>query len=283
MFIYKISNDINDKVYIGRTTRTLNLRWKEHIKSLEKGDTRQIYCAMRKYGIEHFTIEPIYECDNLDELVKAEYILCKQYSAYENGYNMTEAGETNPMEFEKSKESHDSKMRSDIVRSKISKKMKEVREKSKEYIYIHKGKEQKRIDPINLPVFIEEGWEEGTIKGKIRLHNTDGKETTVFPDDLDIYLSNGWILGGKSHRISAEHREKLNSSHHVTEQFRIEQSQRLKRFYELNPNWKTRSKHPVIIINPENPLDIYEFNSCSDLVKYCSLPKYIASAGIVSR
>lgn len=283
MFIYKISNDINNKVYIGRTTRTIKQRWKEHLQSLNAGDCRQIYAAMRKYGVEHFKIEPIYECDNLDELVQAEYTLCKQYRAYTDGYNMTEAGEINPMECEKAKETHNYRMKSIAVRSKISATMKKVREKSKNYIYIHKDKEQKRIDPSDLQTFINNGWEEGTIKGKIRLHNIEGKETTVFADEVDSYLTNGWIRGGKPNRISLEHRKKLNSSHHLTEQFKKDQSERLKEFYASNPHWKTKSKHAVIIINPKDSTELYEFDSCLEFVRSTCLPDYIAKAGIVGQ
>ena len=31
-YIYKIINDINDKIYIGQTIRTIEERWKEHLK-----------------------------------------------------------------------------------------------------------------------------------------------------------------------------------------------------------------------------------------------------------
>ena len=59
-YIYKIVNDINGKIYIGQTTRTIQERWKEHIKeSLGTRANHPIYRAMRKYGNEHFQIHLI--------------------------------------------------------------------------------------------------------------------------------------------------------------------------------------------------------------------------------
>ena len=46
-FIYKITNTINDKVYIGKTTRTIEERWKEHLNSIKDKDFK-IYRAFRK-------------------------------------------------------------------------------------------------------------------------------------------------------------------------------------------------------------------------------------------
>ena len=63
-YIYKISNDINDKVYIGKTCETVNSRFKEHLRDYKKDteENRPLYRAMNKYGIEHFSIEQIDEC-----------------------------------------------------------------------------------------------------------------------------------------------------------------------------------------------------------------------------
>lgn len=69
MFIYLITNKVNGKYYVGRTTRTIEARWKEHIKCMNSGDNRHLYLAMRKYGLENFIIEELYKCVSLDELI----------------------------------------------------------------------------------------------------------------------------------------------------------------------------------------------------------------------
>lgn len=94
-FIYKITNDINDKVYIGQTSLTVEHRFKEHLIKAH-GLERQnlpLYNAMRKYGVEHFQVETIEETDNLNE--REKYWIA-QYNSYENGYNATIGGEGCP-------------------------------------------------------------------------------------------------------------------------------------------------------------------------------------------
>ena len=66
-YIYKITNDINGKSYIGKTEKNnIQERWKDHLIDYKKRRTekRPLYSAMNKYGIEHFHIEQIEETDN---------------------------------------------------------------------------------------------------------------------------------------------------------------------------------------------------------------------------
>lgn len=90
-YIYKISNDVNNKVYIGLTTRSLEQRWKEHT-IYNINDDSLIHRAMRKYGVEHFFIELIEECEN-NMLQEKEKYWIKYYNSYQCGYNMTLGGE----------------------------------------------------------------------------------------------------------------------------------------------------------------------------------------------
>ena len=48
-YIYKITNLINNKIYIGQTIRDVQIRWKEHLRSK---DEAPIHKAIRKYGKE---------------------------------------------------------------------------------------------------------------------------------------------------------------------------------------------------------------------------------------
>lgn len=101
-FIYKITNDINNKVYIGQTTLTLDQRFRSHIHDCMSGkariEKRPLYEAMLKYGIQHFQIEPLEEVTDecLDE---REIFYIKQYNSYlgfpnSNGYNATLGGQS---------------------------------------------------------------------------------------------------------------------------------------------------------------------------------------------
>ena len=92
--IYKIINHLNDKVYIGKTIRSIQIRWKEHKQDcFNKEKDNKLYRAMRKYGLENFSIEIIE--DNIEEKIigekEREYI--QKYNSYYGGYNSTLGGE----------------------------------------------------------------------------------------------------------------------------------------------------------------------------------------------
>ena len=93
-FIYKIINDINDKVYIGKTLSSIEERFKQHKKdSLKESEQiRPLYRAMRKYGIEKFHIEKVEECP-LEILSDREKYWIEFFSSYKNGYNATIGGD----------------------------------------------------------------------------------------------------------------------------------------------------------------------------------------------
>lgn len=92
--IYKIYNDINDRLYIGKTISTLNKRFSDHKKDRKyrKFEKRPLYRAMNKYGEEHFYIELIEECE-LDCLSSRECYWIEYYDTYRNGYNATRGGD----------------------------------------------------------------------------------------------------------------------------------------------------------------------------------------------
>ena len=85
--IYKITNKINGKVYIGETIRPLNTRWNRHLSNARSGKKEHLYCSMREYGIENFSIEEIDRCPNdVRFAVETSYII-KYNSLEPNGYN----------------------------------------------------------------------------------------------------------------------------------------------------------------------------------------------------
>ena len=53
LIIYKIKNNINEKVYIGLTTCTLQYRWQKHLaESKNEKNKKHLYKSIRKYGLE---------------------------------------------------------------------------------------------------------------------------------------------------------------------------------------------------------------------------------------
>lgn len=93
-YIYKISNDINNHLYIGKTGRTIQDRFNEHLRNSKKEyKNRPLYDAMNKYGVEHFYIEKIDECETDKEASEKEIYWISYYNTYKKGYNATLGGD----------------------------------------------------------------------------------------------------------------------------------------------------------------------------------------------
>lgn len=97
-YIYKITNDINGKIYIGKTEHVNpEDRWREHLKDYKKErcEKRPIYEAMKKYGTEHFHFEVIEETDSIEERETYWINELRTYVGFEecNGYNATLGGD----------------------------------------------------------------------------------------------------------------------------------------------------------------------------------------------
>ena len=91
-YIYKITNTINGKMYIGKTELTIEKRFQQHCKDSQrdKMSNRPLYKAMRKYGVEFFSIEEIEETDSPEE---REIYWIQFYGTFKNGYNATMGGD----------------------------------------------------------------------------------------------------------------------------------------------------------------------------------------------
>lgn len=94
-YIYKVTNVINNKVYIGQTTDTLEKRWKRHINSAKKGSNLYFHRALIKYNINNFKIENIDQAQSKKELNDKEKYWIAYYKSYvkDFGYNLTKGGE----------------------------------------------------------------------------------------------------------------------------------------------------------------------------------------------
>lgn len=94
MYIYKITNHINSKIYIGKTIN-IEKRWYKHKYLAEKSKiNRHLYNSMRKHGINNFLISVIEEC--LDDIAneREKYWIKTLNSTDRNiGYNSTIGGD----------------------------------------------------------------------------------------------------------------------------------------------------------------------------------------------
>ena len=94
--IYKITNTITGKEYVGQTTRDISARWREHKSKSSPSDGSYLHNAIAKYGESNFTIEEIDNCP--DEIINEKEIewISILNTYYPNGYNLTVGGEGNP-------------------------------------------------------------------------------------------------------------------------------------------------------------------------------------------
>ena len=88
--IYKITNKLNNKIYIGQSNN-ITRRFSEH---QTKGGSSRIPVdeAIQKYGKENFSFEIIEECP-LDKLNERESYWINYYDAVVNGYNCSIGGD----------------------------------------------------------------------------------------------------------------------------------------------------------------------------------------------
>lgn len=105
--IYKITNKINNKIYIGQSI-DIERRWRAHKTepfNINSDNYNTVfYKAIRKYGIDNFTFEVIEECSK-DKLNEREEYWINYYNSYvnaeeSNGYNMTLGGDNYPRTYD---------------------------------------------------------------------------------------------------------------------------------------------------------------------------------------
>lgn len=92
MWIYKITNIQNNKVYIGQTIRPIEQRFHRHINDAMNNILDTHFArAIRKYGKDSFIIEEIDTAQTQDELNQKEQYWIRYYDAVNKGYNETDA------------------------------------------------------------------------------------------------------------------------------------------------------------------------------------------------
>ena len=131
-YIYKHTNKVNGKVYIGQTCRTPTARWgngKGYVTS------PHMHAAIQKYGWENFTHEILYEVSTVEEANKLEIELIKQYKANDPafGYNLQDGGKNG--------------LQSDETKAKI--RAKQLGSNNSFYGHKHSEETKKRISEAN--------------------------------------------------------------------------------------------------------------------------------------
>lgn len=141
MIIYKCTNKLNGKSYIGQTIQKFSRRKQMHLlyATNEKYYGKfncQFYQAIRKYGKDSFDWSIIAECDNIQELNDKEKYYIEFYDTMKNGYNLTTGGE-NFIRTQETKDKYSELFKGRIVSEETRKKLSEAR-KGKKFTEEHK-------------------------------------------------------------------------------------------------------------------------------------------------
>jgi group I intron endonuclease len=97
-YVYKITNLINGKLYIGKADDVVE-RWQKHLSDTRTMRGFILHNAIRKYGKENFDISVIEECESEEKALEREMFWIAEYKTnickYGNqfGYNLTDGGE----------------------------------------------------------------------------------------------------------------------------------------------------------------------------------------------
>ena len=93
-FIYKITNKLTKKCYIGSTKHNPEIRWKQHLQSINKNTgCPALKDAVKKYGVDNFKFEVLIICFDEDRYIYEKQYIKKFNSQVPNGYNILEGGE----------------------------------------------------------------------------------------------------------------------------------------------------------------------------------------------
>jgi group I intron endonuclease len=99
MLIYCVKNKINGKEYIGLTTRSVDIRWKQHLYESNKVDSWEyktpLGSAIKKYGKEGFDISTLKHCNSIEDMKQSEREIIETRKSHVSvgGYNVTKGGD----------------------------------------------------------------------------------------------------------------------------------------------------------------------------------------------
>lgn len=127
-YIYKITNKINGKIYIGKTSKTIQERFESHCKMSRKKDKRcsLIHFSMIKNGIDNFSVIQLCNCKTDEQANKMEIFFIKQYNTMDKsiGYNVSPGGDgcdlSNPVILQKLKDKTKEAMSKPEVKAKAA-------------------------------------------------------------------------------------------------------------------------------------------------------------------
>ena len=186
MFIYCITNKINNKKYVGLTTKPIKLRFYYHKYLAEHNKGYYLHAAMRKYGVENFEIEKLDTAKNIEELKEKEIEYIKKLDTFRNGYNLTEGGDHNV-----NKGFTLAFIQDEIVRVPVEYfNTHDLIHPNKNKITVIKNNIKRRINTSDLEFYEKTGWV-STNKNFTTVKLEDGTVTKIKSRDFDKNIHQG--------------------------------------------------------------------------------------------
>ena len=233
MVVYRITNKINGKVYIGKTTLSAAQRWRHHCKAARAGSPVYLYRAIRKYGADSFALEPLYTAKTEKELNAMEtfFIIMHQSHLRENGYNGTLGGTGGPQteeirrkmrgawtperKLEWSDRRRGVKLSAETCKaigdSKRGVKNPWFGKKRPDVIAaMHRGLREKPISVETRERMSQAAKARGSNTTGLKWMHKEDQRKRVRTQDMNLYLDQGWQPGSNVHQaLSAETRHKI--------------------------------------------------------------------------
>lgn len=187
--VYKITNKVTGKIYIGITNQGSGARYRHHWYESRIGEPSPIHKSMAKYGEENFTLEVIDFAETYEELKEKEKLWIKKFNSNDRkiGYNLTEGGDGTfgRIHSDETKE----KIRQKAIGRKLSeetkKKMSEIRtgkcsDKQKEHL--------KRISVQNRAIPVLQFSKTGEFIAKYESISEAARQTGINSDTIERQL-----------------------------------------------------------------------------------------------
>lgn len=207
--IYRITNLINNKIYIGQHVTT-------NINDDPMGSGEHIKNAIKKYGIENFEKEIIAECSSFEEMNELEKDLVNhEFVQNPNTYNHSIGGSygwKNCLKFKSSEEVQNIRKRANDAflnlfkdpeykkqhAEKISKGLKKAGNDPRKFLgKTHSEESKRKISETHKRNEHQKG-EKNSQFGKCWICNLELQENkSIKKDELNTWLEKGWIKGRK--------------------------------------------------------------------------------------
>lgn len=242
-YIYLTTNLINGKKYIGQHRA-------EKFDSAYLGSGVTLLKAIKKYGKNNFKTIILKECLSEDDLNKSEieYIKSHQADTSDDYYNIAKGGEGHTCE----------PWNKGLTGLKVSDNALKALEEGRHLpsSYKHKKELSERRKNCKVSNHTKELLSQNA-KGKIAINNGE-KTIMIYPEDLDLYITNGWNKGGlKKYSKDSYNKFKNTLANKSKEEVEAKKQQISTSLKAKNRTWLTNGEHSIQVdgINVQSYLD----------------------------